>query len=435
MNKRLWTFRTPHAPRERALTRSVRSTLLAAFLSLLCCPVRAADWPQFRGSNHDGTSAERSWLETWPEGGPKVLWKANMGQGFSGVAVSAGRLFTMGHVKPKANEAEEEEVDQVWCLDAATGARLWTHSYPCPQGSYWGPFTTPAVDAGLVISLSQFGQLHCFDQSSGKVFWRKNLVDDLHGKKPYYGFACSPLVVGDVAVFEAGSDQASLVAVDKRTGQLAWRYGTGEAGYASPVSYKLDGKWCVAALTPAAAFAVDAATGREVWRHPWKASPQSSATAPLVFGQHVFVSASESKKTGLLLRVAEGKTTIVWENQNMMNYFNACVFHNGHLYGIHSLDHVPKNSSLRCIDLLTAKVKWEKEGVGLGGLILAGAKLLIQTDKGELVVAEATPEAYKEIGRAQVLDGKCWNAPVLCEGRVYCRNHRGDIVCLVLRSP
>ena len=313
--------------------------------------------------------------------------------------------------------------------------QIWKHSYPCPEGSYYGPFTTPATDAGLVISLSQFGQLHCLEQSSGKVLWHKNLVDDLHGKKPYYGFAGSPLVVGDVAVFEAGGEQASLVAVNKRTGQLAWQYGKGEAGYSSPISCKLDGKWCVVALTPAAAFGVDAATGQEVWRHPWKASPQSSATAPLVCGQHVFVSASESKKTGLLLRVADGKTSVVWENRNMMNYFNASVFHNGHLYGVHSLDHHPKNSSLRCVELSTAKVQWEKDGVGLGGLILAGQRLLVLTDKGELVAAEATPEAYKEIGRAKVLDGNCWNAPVLCEGRIYCRNHRGDIVCLALRSP
>jgi hypothetical protein len=132
--------------------------------------------------------------------------------------------------------------------------------------------------------------------------------------------------------------------------------------------------------------------------------------------------------------VAGGKTSVVWENQNMMNYFNASVLYNGHLYGIHSLDHHPKNSALRCIDVLTSKVKWEKDGVGLGGLILTDQKLLVLTDKGELVVAEATPGAYKEIGRAKILDGNCWNAPVLCEGRVYCRNHRGDIVCVVLRS-
>jgi outer membrane protein assembly factor BamB len=419
MNRRLCAF-------------ALGASLLPALLGLVGSPASGADWPQFRGRNHDGTSSEQAALDKWPEGGPRVLWKTNVGQGFSGVAISGGRLFTMGHAKQAAAGGPEEHVDQVWCLDAATGQNVWKHGYPCPEGSYWGPYTTPAVDAGLVITLSQFGQLHCFEAASGKVIWHRNLVADLTGKKPYYGYACSPLIVGDVAVFEAGGDQASLVALGKKTGELAWRYGKGEAGYSSPVSAALDGRWCVVALTPAAAFGVEAATGREVWRHPWKASPQSSATAPLVSGRHVFVSASESKKTGILLRVGEGTAVVVWENQNMMNYFNASVFHGGHLYGIHSLDHIPKNSSLRCVDLLTARVKWEKPGVGLGGLILAGQRLLILTDTGDLVVAEASPEAYKEIGRAKVLDGNCWHAPVLSEGRIYCRNHRGDIVCLAL---
>jgi hypothetical protein len=150
-----------------------------------------------------------------------------------------------------------------------------------------------------------------------------------------------------------------------------------------------------------------------------------------VCGDHVFLIASESKKTGLLLQVAGGAPSVVWQNNELTNYFNASVFHDGHLYGVHSLDHIPKNSSLRCIELLTAKVKWEKDGVGLAGLILAAQRLILLTDKGELVIAEAIPEAYKEIGRAKVLDGNCWDAPVPCEGRVYCRNHRGDTVCLV----
>jgi len=417
---------------KRRCTFALCAGLLAAFL--VWRSARAADWPQFRGPNHDGVSAEDGGLEKWPDHGPKVLWKANVGQGYSGIAISGGRLFTMGHRKPGAASSVAEEVDQVCCLDAATGAEVWKHSYLCPVGSYYGPFTTPAVDAGLVISLSQFGQLHCFEQSSGKVLWHQNLVDDLHGKKPYYGYACSPLIVGDVAVFEAGGPEASLVALDKHTGRLAWQYGKGEAGYSSAVSCKLDGKSCVVALTPAAAFGVDAVTGQEMWRHSWKAPPQSSATAPLVCGQRVFVSASNEKKTGILLEVAGGKASVVWQNQNMMNYFNASVLHNGHLYGIHSLDHISKNSTLRCLDLQTAEVKWEKAGVGLGGLILAGTRLLILSEAGELLVAEATPEAYKELGRAKVLDGSCWNAPVLCEGRIYCRNHRGDIVCLVLRD-
>jgi outer membrane protein assembly factor BamB len=362
-------------------------------------PLKAADWPQFRGPNRDGMLPEQAWLTQWPEGGPKLLWKASVGQGYS-------------------------------CLDAATGKEVWKHAYGCKVASYYGPFTTPTVDGSFVFTLSQYGHVHCLEAASGKVVWSTDTVNDLHGKRPYYGYACSPLVCGEVVVVETGGSEASLVALSKRTGQVAWRYGRGEAGYSTPVAARFDGQACVTALTPAAVVAVNAATGEEVWRHPWKASPQSSATAPLISGDKVFVSGSETKKTGILLHVAGRAVSVVWQGQQMMNYFNASVVHDGHLYGIHSLDHVPKNSTLRCIELVTGQVKWDKEGVGLASVLLLGRRLLVLTDKGELLLADPAPDAYRELGRAEVLDGNCWTSPVSCDGRVYCRNHRGEIVCL-----
>jgi outer membrane protein assembly factor BamB len=220
------------------------------------------------------------------------------------------------------------------------------------------------------------------------------------------------------------------MALEKRTGKVAWRYGKGEAGYSTPVAGKFDGEACIVALTPAAVSAVNAATGQEVWRQPWKASAQSTATAPLVLGDKVFISGSETKKTGILLQVTGRAVSVVWQGQNMLNYFNASVVHDGHLYGINSLDHLPRNSTLRCVNLLTGEVKWDKEGVGLASVVLVGRSLLVLTDKGELVLAHAAPDAYKELGRAKVLDGNCWTTPVPCDGKIYCRNHRGDIVCL-----
>jgi len=404
---------------------------VALVVASLCAAAGGADWPQFRGPNRDGMLPDETWLTQWPEGGPKVLWKAGVGQGYSGMAVSGGRLFTMGHVKQVEGEAAAPDgYDVVWCLDAATGKQVWKHAYPCAVASYYGPFTTPAVDGGLVFTLSQFGHLHCLEASSGKVLWSTNTVDGLNAKRPYYGYAGSPLVAGEVVVVETGGSEASLTALEKRTGKVAWRYGKGEAGYSTPVAGKFNGQACVVALTPAAVSAVNAATGQEVWRHPWKASAQSTATAPLVLGDKVFISGSETKKTGILLQVAGRAVSVVWQGQNMLNYFNASVVHDGHLYGVNSLDHLPRNSTLRCVNLLTGEVKWDKEGVGLASVVLVGRSLLVLTDKGELVLAHAAPDAYKELGRTKVLDGNCWTTPVPCDGKIYCRNHRGDIVCL-----
>jgi outer membrane protein assembly factor BamB len=415
---------------EHRFVRAPAALGMAMVLGSFCCTAGSAEWPQFRGPNRDGMVPEQAWLAKWPEGGPKVLWKASVGEGYSGMAVSGGRLFTMGHAKQAAADGRQEDFDVVWCLDAATGKQVWKHAYRCAVASYYGPFATPTVDSGFVFTLSQFGHLHCLEASSGKVVWSTSTVDDLRGKRPYYGYACSPLVAGEVVVVETSGEEASLVALDKRTGQVAWRYGKGEAGYSTPVAGTFDGQACVVALTPAAVFAVKAATGQEVWRHPWRASPQSTATAPLLSGDKVFVAASESKKTGLLLQVTGRAVSVVWQGQNMLNYFNASVVHDGHLYGVHSLDHLPKNSTLRCVNFLTGEVKWDRDGLGLASVVLVGRKLLVLTDRGELVLADAAPEAFKELARAKVLDGNCWTSPVPCDGRVYCRNHRGEIVCL-----
>ena len=415
---------------EHRFARVPAAVRVAVVLACLCTTAGGGDWPQFRGPNRDGMLPEGAWLTQWPEGGPKVLWKASVGQGYSGMALSGGRLFTMGHAKQPAADGSQEDLDVVWCLDAATGQQVWKHAYRCKVASYYGPFTTPTVDGGFVFTLSQYGHLHCLEAASGKVVWSTNAVDDLHGKRPYYGYACSTLVCGEVVVVETGGSEASLVALNKRTGQVAWRYGKGETGYSTPVAGKFEGQACVVALTPAAVVAVNAATGEEAWRHPWKASPQSTATAPLLSGDKVFVSGSETKRTCLLLQVAGRAVSVVWQGQNMLNYFNASVVHDGCLYGIHSLDHLPKNSTLRCVEIVTGQVKWDKEGVGLASVVLIGRRLLVLTDKGELVLADAAPDAYKELGRAKVLDGNCWTSPVPHDGRVYCRNHRGEIVCL-----
>ena len=139
------------------------------------------------------------------------------------------------------------------------------------------------------------------------------------------------------------------------------------------------------------------------------------------------------KKWCALLKVGRGPPEVVWENDQMLNYFNASVLWRGCLYGVHSLDHHSRNSSLRCVDFGTGKVKWDTDGIGKGAVTLAGGRLIVLTEKGELVIAEANPARYVELARAKILDGTCWTPPVLCGGRIYCRNHRGTVVCLDVR--
>lgn len=398
---------------------------------------KAEDWPQWRGPRRDGVSLESGWSADWPASGPKVLWRADVGEGFSGCAIVGERVYTMGFFRDEGAKGggKAPGSDCVWCLDARTGQAVWKHTYRCVKGSYYGPFVTPTVEGGRVYTLSKFGHLFCLDAASGKVVWGRNTQAALKAKKPYYGYSSIPLVVGEVVIVHAGHPGPAVAALNKKTGDVVWKAGQGTAGYSSPVACELGGRTVVAMLTPPAALGLDAATGELLWSHPWKASPQSTATAPLVAGTRVFLSGSEKKRWCVLLDVAGGAAKVVWEHDRMTNYFNASVLWKGHLYGIHSTDHVSKNSSLRCVDFRTGEVKWDTDGVGKGGVTLAGGRLIIQCEKGELRIAEARADRYVELARAKVLDGTCWTAPAICRGRIYCRNHRGKVVCLDVRAP
>jgi len=151
---------------------------------------RTTDWPQWRGPNRDGISTETGWLANWPPGGPKVLWKASVGTGYSSVSVSHGMLYTLGNAHGK---------DTVYCFDAATGKVLWQYSYPCAEGAQPGTRMTPTVDGECVYTFSREGHLFCFDAGSGRVRWSMNVVETLRDTSGRWGYACMPLVLGEAS--------------------------------------------------------------------------------------------------------------------------------------------------------------------------------------------------------------------------------------------
>ncbi len=196
---------------------------------------QAADWPQWRGPNRDGISIEKDWTTKWPAKGPKLLWQAPVGGGYSSVAVIGTRLYTMGFALGEPGPDKQYKKDEngrrvgkdiVWCLDAETGKVLWKHTYPAPGDDTFG---TPAVYDGRVYTFGRFGQLLCLDAAEGRVLWSKNVIGDFKGKRPYDGYACSPLVVQDRVIVEGGGE-AQVLAVNRKTGQLAWKCGTGAGG-------------------------------------------------------------------------------------------------------------------------------------------------------------------------------------------------------------
>jgi outer membrane protein assembly factor BamB len=382
--------------------------------------VTAADWPNWRGPTHDGVTAETGWSSQWPAEGPPQLWKTSVGTGFASVSVSNGKVFTVGN---KAN------TDTIFCLDANTGKVIWKYSYPCPltpnlyEG---GPSATPTVDGGHVFAFSKGGDLFCLTTDAGKVVWEKHLGAEGKVEAPGWGFASSPIPFGNLLILNAGP---LGMAVNKDSGQVVWSSDGPGAGYSSAVPCQVNGVSAFLMLFGAEVAALETATGKPLWRQPWKTDYDLNIADAVIAGSRAFIS-SDYGHGSAALQLADGST--LWKNQAIGNHIQSCVLLDGYIYGVDG--NVGGGSdSLKCLDLATGDVKWTQEDWN-GSLIIADKKIIALTSKGELLVANASPEGFHPISRAQVLGGKCWTSPVLANGRIYCRNARGDLVCLDVKQ-
>lgn len=391
---------------------TVASTLLLA--GAIIAP--ADDWPQWRGPKRNGISAEKGWLVQWPAQGPKQLWTANLGVGWSSFSVADGRVFTMGN---------ESEVDKVYCFDAATGKPLWTHSYDCsskdPNG-YPGTRCTPTVDGDLVYTVSRQGNFFCLDAKTGAVKWSKDFRRDFGSKPPTWGFAGSPLIENDWVLYEVGAKGASVVAFDKKSGEVAWKAGDEEPAYSSFIAFNLDGERCFPQFSRDQIIGRRMKDGHELWRQPWKTSYGVNAATPVIEGDMLFLSSGYNFGCALF-KMTKDSVIEVWRNKAMRNHVNSCIYRDGHLYGF-------DESKLKCLDFKTGAEKWAVDKYGKGSLILAGDKFIIFSGSGRLATADLTPEGCNEIsGYQAVKDKDTWAPPVLANDRLYARS-RNQMVCL-----
>lgn len=391
----------------------MKITSCLALIALSAVVAPAADWPNFRGPTHDGISKETGWTAEWPADGPKVLWKAKVGLGFSAIVVANGRAYTQGNTK---------DVDTIFCFDANSGTPVWKHSYAAPlDPKYYegGTSATPTVDGDRVYTISKRGIVHCLGAADGKVIWTKNLQEELGAKIPEWGFAGSFFIEGDLAILNIGSAGTAL---DKKTGKVIWTSGTEESGYSTPVPYDAAGERAVMLAIKQDVVAVKIKDGKELWRFPWKTQYDVNAANPILSGSKVFISSGYNRGGGVF-DISQNPPAKVWENKNMRNHMASSVLWQGHLYGV-------DENQLRCVVFDTGEVKWTDKVTGKGSLILADGKLIVLTERGELIVANPAPEGFKAISRAQVVGGKCWSAPTLANGKIYVRTGPGDVACL-----
>lgn len=386
-------------------------------------PASAEDWPSWRGPARNGISSETDWTDRWPPEGPRIVWRAEVGTGFSSFAVAGGRAFTLGHADGK---------DTLFCFDAPSGRVLWTHSWPSDLGDRFfegGPTATPTVDGDRVYVLGRWGDLFCLEAATGRVVWSSNIAKDPGLPPPGWGFSGSPRVWQDLLILNAGDGGLAL---DKATGRLAWRSEAKEAGYSTPLPLERSGRALVLLSTGKAYLAADPRTGRELWRVRWVTQYGVNAADPVVDGDRIFLSSGYGRG-GALLRWGEGTPETIWQGKALRTQKNPAVLVGGILYGIDG-DAGQAEVGLKAVEFETGKECWSWTEAGSGSVTAAGGRLIVLTEKGELVVGPASPEGFRPSARAKILEGKCWTVPVLSGGRIYARNAAGDVVCLDVRA-
>lgn len=386
-----------------------------------------ADWPQFLGPERNGVYRGPALAESWPAGGPRAVWKKEIGQGFAGPAVAQGRVILFHRV------SDQEVVE---ALDARTGTTQWRYAYPTSYrddfGFDAGPRAVPVVANGIVYTFGAEGQLHAISVASGERIWNEDTMRRFAVAKGFFGAAGSPLVEDGKVIANIGGRGAGIVAFDAKTGKVLWKATDDEASYSSAAGATIGGRRSSVFLTRANLVGLDPATGQVQFQRRWRARQAASVNAatPLVIGDLIFVS-SEYGPGAAVLRVDGSTVTELWASDDVLsNHYSTSVYRDGYLYGFHGRQEF--GPSFRAVELRTGKVRWSQDQFHAGSVMLARDRLLILRETGELILAEASPGAFRPLARAQVLPAPVRAFPALADGLLYARNDK-TLVCLDLR--
>jgi outer membrane protein assembly factor BamB len=406
----------------------VRRTTNLAVVFLAFAAAAAADWPQFLGPDRNGIYRGPALAEAWPAQGPRVAWRKTVGQGFAAPVVVQNRLILFH--RPGAQEVVE-------ALDATTGASVWRYQYPTTYrddfGFDEGPRAVPVIAEGIVYTFGAEGQLHAVNLATGQRVWSEDTMKRFNVPKGFFGAAGSPLVEGGRVIANVGGPKAGIVAFDAKTGQVQWTATTDQASYSSGVAATFPAGRRAIFLTRNALVGLDPATGSIAFRRGWQARINSSVNVatPLVVGDLIFVSAEYGPGAGVL-RVDGSNLVELWASDEVMsNHYATSVHRDGILYGFHGRQEF--GPSLRAVELRTGKVRWNQDQFRAGTVTLVGDRLLIVREGGEMILAQASPDAFKPIARAQILPATIRAYPAVSDGLVYIRNEN-TLICLDLRQ-
>lgn len=410
-----------------------------ASLLLLSLTLTAADWPQYRGPNRDGCVPDKIG-KLWTSAPPKSVWKTPSEGGFSSFVVGGGRAFTLS-----LEEIEGASQEAIVALDAKNGKKLW--SAPLNFAKYDGggdsgapenkggdgPRSTPTIFGNNVYALSSQLSLRCFDAATGKIVWTRDLIKDNNGRNIQWENATSPLIEGGLLYVAGGGQGESILALNPKDGSVVWKAFDEKITHASPVPATILGQRQIIFFLQSGLLAVEPKTGKELWRYAFDYKV-STAASPVVYKDIVYCSAGYGVGAGAVrLTNAAGKWTAtelyrLRGNKPVANHWSTPVVKDGYLYGMFQFKEYAKGP-MKCVNIATGEVKWEKEGFGPGQVILVGDQVVALSDAGELVAVAPEPTGYKELARAKILEGKCWTTPAYADGRIYARSTK-EAVCV-----
>ncbi|MGH9673763.1 MAG: PQQ-binding-like beta-propeller repeat protein [Bryobacteraceae bacterium] len=381
------------------------------WIILAATSLAAADWPQWRGPNRDGKSAETGLMAAWPAGGPPRVWTATgLGEGYSSVAIAGGRIYTQG---------QRGSSQYILACDAATGKKLWELSnggrYHERRGH--GPRGVPTVDGDRLYALAADGTLSAVDVKSGQRVWSVSFTRDFGGEIPNWGYSESPLVDGNRVIVTPGGRQAGVVALDKLSGKPIWKTQSDGAGYSSPVITPAGSGRVLLVLTDQAALVLRADNGELLSRHSNVSNRVANIATPIAHSGRAFFSTDYGTGATLLKLAPNGAASEVYFSREMKNHYGSSVLVGEHLYGYNS-------NILTAMRFDTGEVAWRNRSVGKGSCIYAEKNLYCLGEDGVVGLVEATPEAYKEKSRFSFNKGSfpSWSPLAIANGHLYLRD-------------
>ena len=392
--------------------------LTSLILLSLALNTFASDWPQWRGPDRSGVNPEKGLANQWPEGGPKLLYKATgVGVGFSSVVIADDTLYTLGDL---------DDACYLFALDLK-GKQKWKARVGDPKGhrGYPGPRSTPTVADGHVYCLGQHSDLVCIT-TAGKEVWRTNIQNDYSGKMMSgWKWSESPLVDDGKVIVTPGGSKGAVVALDSKTGKQVWRCKdfTDRAGYSSLIIREIGGIRQYIQLTGDSVAGIDAGNGKLLWKAPRKGRTAVVST-PIFDKGNLFVTSAYSVGcNGFKVSYESGtfKAVQTYKHDGSAGMAN----HHGGVIRVGEYVYGSNGGRLSCIHLATGKVMWNEGSAGKGAILVVSNKIILRTEKGPVSLVELSPKSYKEISRFEQPDRtrhRAWSHPIVSNGILYLKD-------------